>query len=717
MRLFRHHPAEVLGDEVEEPRAPPRRYKRPPPREAPAAPPRAEAPAASVASIVGPGEHAAALARGGASSDLRAGGGTPRAATPLNRPASARPEGGRPATAPRPVSAAGQPVRYLSEEQRAQLNAKYGTLEAPPWAPRPEEVSEHVDAARREERARADADYARVCTAALLKPRWVGVRAESEPSVPFLTRQVQEFLEMEERRRAHASARETPAAADETTRAGCRPPHRRRRRAAPSSFVASLFRACTPSQPLAQAGAAFGLGAAAAALVLAFAVEAASRSEYAERFVSSVVDQLQLAGRVYLRRLTQAADAVSWCIHLATLIVRFVTHFFLAFYRYPRYGWTLFCLVTAGDAARRRWNTANLIREAFTTVDEALGPHRASIIGLCFLSWVIFGEASYVYALPRQFLTEYWDDFRWACLRSQAFLWACTQLWPHAKRLGRVCRLAPQVIALRLQIVWLTIPLHKIVLLVVLLAQPLVDWCVYWPFFPVPSLYLPCTFPVPSLYLPQVCVLAILLYPLLQRRARPHRIRRVAALPHRSPGHRDTLGRVWVPLRARLPLPRLCCRRARGRPRGRVRGLRRVASAPQPVATPAPARAPAPLLPCVASAVAAALGRTSERRPPGPRRAPLARARGTAAHAAASRAARALRGRRLPRLPRRPDGWARARVLQVGLRPSDPRPVPRGLARPPQRGRAHSLPRLQRLHVKSLRANAWNRERGRARAE
>lgn len=37
----------------------------------------------------------------------------------------------RPPVTPRPVSAAGQPVRYLTDEQKAALNAKYGKLKPP----------------------------------------------------------------------------------------------------------------------------------------------------------------------------------------------------------------------------------------------------------------------------------------------------------------------------------------------------------------------------------------------------------------------------------------------------------------------------------------------------------------------------------------------------------------------------------------------------------
>ncbi len=37
----------------------------------------------------------------------------------------------RPAIAPRPVSAKGAPVRYLTDEQKAALNAKYGQLQKP----------------------------------------------------------------------------------------------------------------------------------------------------------------------------------------------------------------------------------------------------------------------------------------------------------------------------------------------------------------------------------------------------------------------------------------------------------------------------------------------------------------------------------------------------------------------------------------------------------
>lgn len=37
----------------------------------------------------------------------------------------------RPVSTPRPVSAAGQPVRYLTTEQKAALNAKYGQLKPP----------------------------------------------------------------------------------------------------------------------------------------------------------------------------------------------------------------------------------------------------------------------------------------------------------------------------------------------------------------------------------------------------------------------------------------------------------------------------------------------------------------------------------------------------------------------------------------------------------
>ena len=37
----------------------------------------------------------------------------------------------QPKTAPRPVSAPGKPVRYLSDEEKARLNAKYGQLKQP----------------------------------------------------------------------------------------------------------------------------------------------------------------------------------------------------------------------------------------------------------------------------------------------------------------------------------------------------------------------------------------------------------------------------------------------------------------------------------------------------------------------------------------------------------------------------------------------------------
>ena len=47
--------------------------------------------------------------------------------TPLRAPSP------RPQAAPRPVSAPGHPVRYLTEEEKARLNAKYGQL-APPTA-------------------------------------------------------------------------------------------------------------------------------------------------------------------------------------------------------------------------------------------------------------------------------------------------------------------------------------------------------------------------------------------------------------------------------------------------------------------------------------------------------------------------------------------------------------------------------------------------------
>ena len=44
---------------------------------------------------------------------------------------SPRPAAPRIAAQPRPVSAAGQPVRYLTDEQKAALNAKYGRLKPP----------------------------------------------------------------------------------------------------------------------------------------------------------------------------------------------------------------------------------------------------------------------------------------------------------------------------------------------------------------------------------------------------------------------------------------------------------------------------------------------------------------------------------------------------------------------------------------------------------
>ena len=56
-------------------------------------------------------------------------------AGPVTRTAKAAPKPPpvppRPAIAPRPVSAKGAPVRYLTDEQKAALNAKYGQLQKP----------------------------------------------------------------------------------------------------------------------------------------------------------------------------------------------------------------------------------------------------------------------------------------------------------------------------------------------------------------------------------------------------------------------------------------------------------------------------------------------------------------------------------------------------------------------------------------------------------